>query len=242
MNRKCIENELPHTKELFIRFRHNTIIIDWVSAHSIGKVKGDMYINKKFEGEEQIQSNMNKFQLIVLFGLVSLVRGDLSVLQSNALLITIVLSVLACIVPMLCFFVIVCLIVKLILMSAKLRGRGHPVFEELNHNLSLTESTNKEYKRISNVYDLIDTESNVSQHKKSDSSDSIKSNTPINLPCNEGNNQTKSVQEDRDFEQALKLSFPDAGNGDIEDESVYVVMTTRRKYDEGPEEITQTFD
>ena len=179
---------------------------------------------------------MNKLQLLELFILVSLVRGDLSVLQANALPITIVLSVLACGVPIVCFSIIICLIIKLIQMHFKLRVHNHHIFEECNYNLSLTEGTNRDYKRISNVYEVVDTESIVSQYKNS--SDGDKNGSSNSVPCNEENTQTDSVQKDCDLQQALKLSFPVVDD----DDSVYMVMTSPREYDQGPEEAIQTFD
>ena len=181
---------------------------------------------------------MNRFQLVALFSIVSVVRGDLSVLQSNALLITIILSVIACTVPMLCFCVIIGLVVKITKMRAKLRAYRHPVFEEYNYNLSLTEGSNKDYKRLSNVYESVDTDTD----KKSDSSDSINSNTPNEMLSKEESYITGAVQEERDIQQTLKLSLPlDVGNENNEDDSIYVVMTSPRN-NEGLEETVQAFD
>ncbi|KAI6659137.1 hypothetical protein LOD99_14813 [Oopsacas minuta] len=160
---------------------------------------------------------MSKLQLFILYSLIGFANGEIE----NAVAIISAISVIACLLPLLCFGIIICLVIKLIQMQGKLRESCNSRFEEHDYELSLNDCNTKSYKRVSNVYVKMETD-----NKKS-STDSVKSETCTDLFTKE--NQYENT--DKIISELKILSLPmeiDPENKPRESDSIYEVMTSPR--------------
>lgn len=158
---------------------------------------------------------MGKINFLLLIGFIGVTAADEI---PQAIAIVSVLSVIACVVPLLCLCVVVGLIARLLQMQRKLRGTNHVRFEEHDYELSLNDCNTKSYKRISNVYEK--TEMDNKDSSESDSQNDVNTQDP-----NYENSPSLKISE---VQQHISLDIELEPVAD--DDGIYEVMTSPKGY------------